>query len=76
MTLGPAAEEAGNRRSRALTMADTTGSFFCPRWMTLESSMVPWKEHWTESPGDYVFQGRSWPLSGPSPFVWTMESLK
>lgn len=31
MTLGPAAEEVGNqRRSQALTMADTTGGFFFP----------------------------------------------
>lgn len=77
MTPGPAVEEEGNqRRSQALTMADNCWELFCPGWMTLESSMVPWKEHWTESPGDCVSQGRSWSLSGPSLFVYTMKSLK
>lgn len=66
MTLGPAVEEASKqRRDQAVTMADPAGSF-CPGWMSLESSMVPWKEHWTEIPRDCVSQGRLWPLSGPA----------
>lgn len=77
MTPGPAVEEEGNqRRSQALTVADNCWEHLLP-WMDDSGiRMVPWKEHWTENPGDCVSQGRSWPLSGPSLFVYTMKSLK
>lgn len=46
MTLGPAVEEASKqRKGQAVTMADTAASVFCPGWMSLESGMLPWKEH-------------------------------